>query len=179
MTGPGVYDISEAEYFADPALSCSGAKLLLPPSCPALFKYRQDHPEHKRVWDFGTAAHRLVLGQGADFVVLDYENYRTKKAQDAAKEAQEAGAAPVLAREHTQILAMAEAIRRHPIAGPLFDPGYGGEAEQSLFWTDEETGVPRRCRIDWMRLEATGRPTAADYKTCASADPDSISESGQ
>ena len=178
MTGhaPGVYDIPEAGYFADPALSCSGAKLLLPPSCPALFRWRQDHPEHKRAWDFGSAAHRLVLGQGADFVVIDADSYRTKAAQKARDAAQAIGAAPVLTHEHKQILAMAEAIRRHPIAGPLLNPDLGGVPERSLFWTDEETGVSRRCRIDWLPSWQIGRLIVTDYKTCASADRDSIAK---
>ena len=178
MTGhaPGVYDIGEAEYFADPALSCSGAKLLLPPSCPALFRYRQDHPEHKRVWDFGTAAHRLVLGQGADFAVIDADNYRTDAAQQARDEARAAGAAPVLTHEHQQILAMADAIRQHPIAGPLLDPCRGGNAEQNLFWMDKETSIPRRARLDWLHESSAGRVIVADYKTCDHADPASIAK---
>jgi PDDEXK-like domain of unknown function (DUF3799) len=177
MTGypPGVHDIPEADYFADPALSCSGAKLLLPPSCPAKFKWRQDHPEpYKRAWEYGTAAHRLVLGQGADYVILDYDNYRTGNAQQARDEARAAGAAPVLAREHQQILAMADAIRLHPLAGPLLDPSWGGKPEQSLFWLDAETGVPRRARADWLPAPGHGRYVLADYKTAASADAESF-----
>lgn len=174
---PGVYDIPEADYFAaTDALSCSGAKLLLPPGCPALFRYRQDHPERKRAWDFGTAAHRLVLGQGADFIVIDADSYRTKAAQKARDEAQAAGAAPVLTHEHAQILAMAEAIRRHPLAGPLLAEGIG-EPEQSLFWVDHETGVPRRCRADWLPgPDYWGRYIVTDYKTCVSASPAAITK---
>ena len=46
----GVYDgMDEDAYHADPvpggSLSASGAKLLLPPSCPALYHYRRDHPK--------------------------------------------------------------------------------------------------------------------------------------
>lgn len=174
---PGVYDIPEAEYFgATGALSCSGAKLLLPPSCPALFRYRQDHPEYKRAWDLGTAAHRLVLGQGADFVVLDYDNYRTKAAQKARDEARAAGAAPVINPEYEQIKAMAAAIRKHPIAGPLLDPDCGGKPERSLFWLDEDTGVQRRCRVDLLPGPGRGRYIVTDYKTADSASPAAIAK---
>jgi hypothetical protein len=64
-TTPGFYDdIPEAEYHADrDSLSVSGAKVLL--KAPALFKWQQDHPVHKDVFDFGSAAHALVLGVGA------------------------------------------------------------------------------------------------------------------
>ncbi|MGW9447058.1 hypothetical protein, partial [Bacillus mobilis] len=48
ITRPGVYDgIPEAVYHRDPvpggSLSSSGARKLLAPSCPALFKYDQEH----------------------------------------------------------------------------------------------------------------------------------------
>jgi hypothetical protein len=48
ITEPGVYDIAEDHYHADPvpggSLSNSGAKKLLPPSCPAKFAYEREHP---------------------------------------------------------------------------------------------------------------------------------------
>ncbi len=73
---------------------------------------------------------------------------------------------------------MAEVIREHPIAGALLNPDRGGEAEQSLFWQDEETGVRRRARLDWMPdlTNAWGRFIAVDYKTCSSAGPDAIAK---
>ena len=175
--GPGVHDISEHDYFAATgALSCSGAKLLLPPSCPALFRYRQDHPEHKDVFDFGSAAHKMVLGAGPELAVIDAPDWRTKKAQEAKKAAYAGGRTPLLAAEHAQVLAMTEAIRRHEIAGPLLDPANGGHAEQSLFWVDEETGVHRRCRVDRLPEPGRGPFVVTDYKTTDHADPDSIAK---
>ena len=174
---PGVYDIPEADYFADPALSCSGAKLLLPPSCPALFRYRQDHPEHKDVFDFGSAAHKMVLGAGPELAIIGAPDWRTKKAKEAKEAAYAEGKTPLLAAEHAQVLAMAEAIRRHEIAGTLLDPGAGGNAEQSLFWVDYETGIQRRCRIDRLPDgQAPGPFVLTDYKSCEHADPDSIAK---
>ncbi len=75
---PGVYDDLPAEYYhADPALSASGMKLLLDPGCPALYRYERDHPQPpKATFDFGHAAHRLVLGDGAKLRVLDYDDWR-------------------------------------------------------------------------------------------------------
>jgi hypothetical protein len=173
---PGVYDIPEAEYFgATEALSCSGAKLLLPPSCPAKFFYRQDHAEYKRHFDFGTAAHRLVLGEGADFVVIDADSYRTKAAQAARDEAQAAGAAPLLNHEYDQVKEMAGALRAHPVTGAMFDPA-DGHAEQSLFWRDERTGIMRRSRLDWLTGIAFGRPIIEDYKSTISAAPEDIAK---
>ena len=176
MTGhpPGVYDIGETEYFADPALSCSGAKLLLPPSCPAMFRYRQDHPEHKDVFDFGSAAHKMVLGAGPELAVLDFENWQTKASREKRDAAYAEGKTPLLPADLAKVEAMASAIRQHPVAGPLFDPGRGGQPEQSLFWSDEETGIKRRCRIDWLPEPIRGRIVLADYKTADHADPASV-----
>ena len=174
---PGVYDIPEADYFgATGALSCSGAKLLLPPSCPALFRYRQDHPEHKDVFDFGSAAHKMVLGAGPDLAIVDAPDWRSKAAREARDAAHDEGATPLLLSDFSKVQAMADAIQRHDLASVLLEPEFGGQAEQSLFWADEETGVHRRCRVDWLRDPGHGRFIAVDYKSCAKADPDSIAK---
>jgi PDDEXK-like domain of unknown function (DUF3799) len=174
---PGVYSIPEADYFADPALSCSGAKLLLPPNCPALFRYRQDHPEsasRKDVFDLGSAAHREVLGAGPDLAVINADSWQTKAAREKRDAARAEGRTPVLAADYERVKAMAEAIRRHPEAGPLLDPDRGGKAEQCLFWTDEDTGVPCRARLDLLPEPDWGRYIAVDYKTAEHAGLESV-----
>lgn len=176
FTMPGVYNIPEDVYFADPALSCSGAKLLLPPSCPALFKHRQDHPQRKDVFDFGSAAHRMVLGAGPEIAVVDAPDWRGKDAKDARETARDTGQTPLLLADFGKVQAMAAAVRAHPIAGALLDPDRGGQPEQSLFWTDEVTGVHRRCRVDWLPQPGRGRFIVTDYKSCASADPAAIAK---
>ncbi len=179
ITAPGVYDgIPEDEYHADPvpagSLSASGMKLLLPPSCPAMYRYRLDHPKTSAAFDYGTAAHKLVLGSGPPIAVIDAPDWRTKAAQEARKDAHARGAVPMLAGQFSEVQAMADAIRAHPIAGPLLDPAYG-KAEQSAFWTDEETGIWRRLRFDFLpHVDEVRRLIIADYKTCDKADADSV-----
>jgi hypothetical protein len=164
---PGVYDgMPAADYHAHPALSASSAKLLLPPSCPALFRHWADNPRPpKREFDRGHAAHGLVLGVGEQVVVVDAADWRTAKAKAARAEAYGSGFVPVLAHEWQAVLDMAAALRRHPIAGPLFEPGTG-RAELSIVWDDTDFGVQRRARLDWLK----GR-LVVDYKTCDSAAP--------
>lgn len=165
----GVYDIPEADYFgASYALSCSGAKLLLPPSCPAKFFYRQDHAEYKAEWDFGSGAHNLVLGTGPQIVVCDYGDWKKQAARDERDAAREAGNIPLLPKELAQVEAMAAALLAHPYAEFLF---FDGRPEQSLFWQHERTGIPLRARLDWLPEMKTGRPIIADYKTADSAEP--------
>jgi hypothetical protein len=178
---PGVYDIPEDEYHADPvpggSLSSSGARRLLPPSCPAIFRYEQDHPVRKDVFDFGSAAHKLVLGAGPVIVVVDAEDWRTRAAKERREDIRDAGAIPLLRAEHAQVQAMALAIRRHPIASVLFDPSGNGRPEQSLFWQDPETGVWCRARPDWLPdTYADRRLIIPDYKTTVSASPEHITK---
>jgi hypothetical protein len=170
-----VYDLPAEDYHADPvpggSLSSSGARLLLPPGCPAIYRWQADHPQPpNRTFDFGHVAHRQVLGVGPDVVVIDAEDYRRTAARAARDEAYAAGAVPLLATEHEQVLAMEAVLRAHPVAGPLFDPSKGGVPEHSLFWHDD--GVWRRAMLDWYRPAGPGRRLIiADYKTCRSADP--------
>lgn len=172
VEAPKVVDGLSAEaYHADKtSISSSGLRALLNPGCPAQFKYDRDHPAPpKREFDLGHAAHKLVLGEGEEVDVLDFDNYLTKAAKQARDEAREMGVVPLLRHEWEQVEAMADAIRQHPIAGPLFTPGTG-IAERSIYWTDPATGVRCRVRPDWLR-----GPIIVDYKTIKDAAPDTIS----
>lgn len=177
MTDALVVDaMPEEEYHSHPALSVSGAKRLLLPSCPAIFKHEQDNGRaNKRVFDFGHAAHGLVLGVGEPVKVLPFDNYRTKAAQDAQKAAYAAGEVPLLTDEWATVVAMADAIRAHPLASLLFDPDRG-IAEQSVFWHDDRHGVDRRARFDWLRDPDGDRPLIVDYKTTVSVNTAAIAK---
>lgn len=178
ITEPGVYDIPDVVYHADPipggSLSSSGARRLIPPSTPARFKWEQDHPVYKNVYDQGHAAHKLVLGAGAEFVVIDADDYRTKAAREERDAARAEGLTPLLAAEHAVAQGMARALVQHPIASRLLAPGTG-RPEQSLFWQDDLTGVWRRARLDWLPNPIPGRRMiVTDYKTTKAADDESL-----
>lgn len=162
ITEPGVYgDLSDEAYHADPvpagSLSSSGAKALLPPSCPATYAYEREHPVYKAEYDLGHAAHLMVLGTGPELWVVDADNWQTKKAREDRDTARADGQVPLLAADYDTVQAMALALRQHPEAGSLFDPF--GAAEQSMFWVDDETGVWCRGRVDWLGEDIV------DYKT--------------
>jgi hypothetical protein len=173
----GVHDDMPPDvYHADPApggsLSSTGARMLLAPSCPAKYRWYADHGQAaKKEFDLGHAAHSEVLGVGESVVVVDADSWRTKKAKEEAAAARAAGAVPLLAADWQTVLAMADALRAHPIAGPLLAPG-SGRPELSLFWPDLEFGVQRRARLDWLRpATPTSRALLVDYKTTDSAAP--------
>lgn len=171
---PGVYDQLPAEdYHRDPALSASGMKLLLDPGCPAQYRWERDHPqEQKNIFDIGNALHRRVLGAGAKLRVLDFDNYKTKKAQDAKKDAYTEGFTPVLPDEMERVRAMETAVRAHPLAGHMFR---SGRPEVSLFFKDPTSGVSLRSRLDWLDVDRPGRAVMTDLKTIGTGvDLDSI-----
>lgn len=178
ITEPGVYDdMPERVYLADPvpggSLSFSGAKALLPPSCPARYKHDRDHGRPpKATFDFGHAVHSLVLGAGEPIVVVDAPDWRGKAAREQRDAAYAAGHVPLLAADHAAAQAAADAVIAHPIAGELFAAGI---AERSLFWQDETHGVWRRARLDWM-TERNGRTIVVDLKTSQSAEPRAIAK---
>lgn len=177
ITEPGVYDDLPIEaYHADPvpggSLSSSGARKLLAPSCPARFRHEQLHGSgSKPEFDFGSAAHALLLGTGAEIVVIDAKDWRTKAAQQQRDEAREAGLVPLLTAEHDKALAMVAALRANPTIAALFADG---TPEQTLVWQDEATGVWRRARPDWLPLRRGDRQIVVDYKTARSVEPSAL-----
>jgi hypothetical protein len=177
ITTEGVYDLTAEIYHADPvperlgySLSVSGAKKLLPPSCPAIYEWGRRNPQpHKDAFDFGHAAHSLVLGVGAEIKVLNFPDWRTKAAQDMRDDCYRFGLVPLLAADYEQVKAMAEAIKSHPVASALLNPE-NGKPEQALFRQDEQ-GVWLRSMLDWLPNPSKGRMVIPDYKSCLSAAP--------
>jgi hypothetical protein len=179
ITEPGLYPgIPEDAYHRDPvpggSLSVSGAKLLLPPSCPAVYKYNRDHGHRaSKAQDKGTVVHGLVLGTGAPVRVIDADSYRTKAAQQQRDEAIADGCVPVLIAEQTECEAIAAAVLNHDVAGALLD---GIDAEVSMFWQDPEYGIWLRGRMDAM-TSAWGFPCIVDFKTTADCSPEHFAKS--
>ncbi|NUP38940.1 MAG: hypothetical protein HOY76_18470 [Streptomyces sp.] len=163
-------DLSNEAYHADKtSLSSSGARALLPPSCPARFRYDQDHPQPaKKTFDLGNAAHKTVLGNGPDLEVVPGARWDTSKAKAHIAEIRERGGIPLKDHEMQMVNEMAEAIRRHPLASALLEPAFGAP-EQSGFWIDGPTGIRRRVRFDWLPSIQSGRLIIPDYKTTADA----------
>jgi hypothetical protein len=180
VTEPGVYDMPNDVYHADPvphgSLSSSGAKRLLPPSTPAHFRWYRDNPEQpKSCYELGSGAHTKVLGTGDEIVVVDADNWQTKAARTQRDEARAAGKVPLLTRDHERVTAMAQVLHEHPTAAALFEAG-SGIPEASMFATDPNTGVMMRARADWLPTADpdTGLLILPDYKTTTRADTESL-----
>lgn len=169
-----VYDLPEAEYHAHPALSSSGARLLIDPSCPALFRHAMDNPEppSTEALALGSAYHSLAFGVGAEVVEIPAELLARNGAIStaAAKEfvdlARKAGHIPLKAGQIETLRAMAEVLR----SDPLFRAATAtGQPEVSFFWEDLH-GVECRGRADWLPSKGR-RLIVLDLKTSISAHP--------
>ena len=172
---PGVYDaIPEDVYHGDKAsLSSSGARAIL--KSPAQFRYDQDHPRPaKKEFDFGHAAHSLVLGVGAPLreipepLLATNGAVSTKAAKDFVAQARADGAIALKPEEYQKVKAMAAALTANPYAKALFDAE--GQAEQSIYWNDPDTGTRLRARPDWMTRPGE-RLIIVDYKSTVDSAP--------
>lgn len=172
ITAHGIYDMTAEDYHDQHDwLSVSGAKRLLKPSCPA--KFKAGVQVHKPHFDLGKAAHTRVLGDGEEVVVVDALDWRSKEAREARDAAYAEGKVPILVADNLVIDAMAASLEAHPVAPLLFATG---KAEQSIFWTDEQTGVQCRARLDWLPEKQNGRRIIIpDLKTAVSAEPGEFS----
>lgn len=169
VIGRGVIpNMPEAEYHAHPALSSTGARLLL--DAPVKFKYRQDHPQPaKAAFDLGSAAHTKVLGIGANTVVYPDEhltaggNVSTKAATvEWARQQRADGLIPITEADARRVDAMAEAVLADPDARAVLE----GIAGREVSIITEVDGVPMRARFD-IYDGAHG----ADLKTARDSSP--------
>lgn len=163
ITEPGLYDLPADVYHADPvpggSLSATRAKLLLDEGGPAKFRHRADHGQPpKTEFDFGHAAHALVLGKGEKLAEFDFDSWRSKAAQAARDEARAEGKVPMLAHQMRIAEDMADVLSRHALAMETL----AGKPEVSMFY--ERDGLWLRGQMDVMGEEHTG-----DYKTCVDA----------
>lgn len=182
VAGPGLYDMPAAVYHADcapePSLSSSIARTLLAQSPlhayhrhPRLGGATDDAPDRQR--EIGTAAHKLLLGRGAEIVVVDADSYHSKDAKEQRGAAYAENCAPILRPDLDTVEAMVAAARRQLRAFPELRPLIDGEgqSEVALVWRD--CGIWARGLVDWLHPDGLIR---ADYKTTsASAHPGAVS----
>jgi hypothetical protein len=164
------------EYYADPcevpSLSQSIAKTIVTKS--ALHAWTE-HPrfganrgDSTAAMDEGTLIHRLVLGKGADVVIVESDAFRTNAAKAARDEAIAAGKLPVLAHKYENALAVANTLKSNLLTehGIRLD----GESEVAIEWQEEGADGLVTCRglMDHVKIDE-GR--IYDVKKVESAHP--------
>lgn len=171
---PGIYDLSEDVYHADPArepsLSAGSAKTLisgtplhcafehprrrelLPHFDPAMLQ-RKEAAESDPKFDVGRAFHAIHTGKGGQMVVVDAKDWRSKEAKAAREEATAAGDTALLTEQADRVLDMSKAVHRELVGQLGRDPFVDRETnELAMFWRDQDRGV-------WCR----SKPDSLDY----------------
>ena len=161
--------MTEHEYRSNPAISRS--ELWWFNKSPEYFKWRKEHPtEPTPALLFGQVAHKLLLEPDTfqdEFAVAPNVDRRTK----AGKEEWEAfcmeaaDKTVVSADVFYQAYQMILKARDIPLVMELL----ACEHEVPLFWTDSDTDVNCKCRLDAMLTDEEGRITIVDYKTASDA----------
>lgn len=83
------------------------------------------------------------------------------------------GKALLLKEEYERLRNAVDAVWSHPRASEILSMT-DAAVEQSIFWTDEETGLRLRCRPDCRRLSL---PLLADLKTTGDASREAVAKS--
>lgn len=165
----GTLMISNAEYHADPAVSASHLHAVLQSPQHYFKKYidpNRPKNEPTAAMRLGTLGHTAVLEP--DELKKRHpvvSSRRTKEAQQLIND----GFEPVLQSEMDTAEQMAESVRNHPEAAWLLSVG---EAEQSLWWNDDEHGLRCKCRPDWWSGDLV-----VDLKTTQDASPKAFAKS--
>lgn len=145
-----IYDMPHESYHALSAISNSGLKILGTKS-PAHFKYWRDNPKPSTDAQlFGIAYHMAILEpqRFAESVIYIPGNGNKKEVKEAVKEAQENGLIVLRGNDGNNqmetIRRMRDVLYQNPRAAKLLTGG----KEITALWTDHETGVECKGRMD-------------------------------
>jgi exodeoxyribonuclease VIII len=165
---PGIYQISDEEYFAAEALNNSFLKAML--VSPAHAKWQQDHPkEPSKEMRAGSACHCASLEPDQFMrryaVLPDNAPAKPTPQMLAAKKPSEssqqriqfwntfeaqAGDREILTNEQAaEFMHIGQTIRDHPELKRFFE---AGKAEQAVFGIDPETGLLCKCKPDYLTV---------------------------
>lgn len=173
---PGMYDISIEDYHRGPGISRSGVMKLN--RSPAHYWHEYLNPDYEPKPPtpdlvLGNALHTYVLELDQfekRYFVIPKFNKTTKEGKEHWKKIQsELGQREILSMSQYQtVQAMAESLQKHDWARRLLN-NKNVKIEQSLYWTDPDTGVLCKCRPDILRNEII-----CDLKTTKNGSPQSF-----
>lgn len=175
ISEPGIYDMPEDIYHADPApdpsLSSTLARLIVNRSprhaWTASPRLNPDfQPVNKETFDIGRACHAIMLGKGASIEVVDADDWRSKAAQQQRNEARAAGYTPLLRHQYEATQEMVGAASRQIEPFGLTFPLGPTEVVAAA----QIDGVWCRAMIDYAPDDVL--QPLYDVKTCDDASPE-------
>lgn len=167
--------MTNAEYHSHEAVSKSDLDLIS--RSPLHYMDRkQNPPTQTEAMLFGSVVHKLVLEPetfAAEYAVAPKCDRRTKEGKQVWQAfADSISDETVISEElYAEAQNVANAVLNNPIAKKLLADG---QAEQSFFWTDAETGMECKCRPDYL-IENKG--LVIDLKTTENASPEKFVKS--
>lgn len=169
-------DLTTVDYHAHPAISRTGLKCFRESRrlyhARHVLRLPEAQMEPTPAMNLGTLCHAELLEPGSlegQFAILpdEFPDFRTKAAKQWRDEQQAAGRIVVKRQE----IAAQKAIVQS--AAATVGTWLGDDAaivEQPLFWKDVDSGLPCRCKPDWL-INRRDVVWACDFKTTADCSP--------
>jgi hypothetical protein len=169
-----ILDVTPDEYHAlTNSFRVSMAKVLIEKS-PMHAKAAIAKRDTKEM-DFGSIAHRLVLGKGKDYEVLNFKDWRTDASKAARDRVRKEGKVPVLPDMFERANCVAEAIRADLADREIY---FNGASELAVEWSETTPHGEVVCRAmfdhAWL---FTG--TILDLKITGDAAPASVERTAE
>lgn len=177
--GPGIHNISELLYHADPCEVPSLSRGTILALCTKTPEHAmRSHPRLNPGFEFrgttkgmdiGTCTHGILLEGDGKAGVVDAANWQSKAAKEERARVQKRGLIPLLTHEWEQVSGMAKAARKFVDASPFRGIFERGKPEQTLIWTQQR--AMHRARVDLLDLTDERQPVILDYKSTAASSP--------
>lgn len=165
--------MTEREYRQQPAISRS--ELWRMHESPEKFKYyRENPPEPTPALLFGQVVHKLLLQPETfndDFAIAPNVDRRTKDGKEAYNAFLTASEGKGIVTP--DVYETAQRMAQKALQEPLVQKLLAGKKEVPFFWTDEDTGIDCKCRVDCL-TEIGDNLIIVDYKSCTDASNDSF-----
>ena len=179
MTTTVMHNQSATEYHADPG--CSASRLKQLKRSAAHMRYAMDNPqEPTQAMIIGSATHSAILEPdlfAKEWGVLPPGHGSSKAVKEAKAELiVQFGADHILKPDaYDNILAMRDSVLGNALPADLLD---GATTEASYYWTDTDSGVECKARIDALPPEdSTWGDCVVDVKTTANGSPEEFRRS--
>ena len=171
---PGIYNLSPEAYHQGPGISRSG--LMEFKRSPYHYWYKYLNPDYKSesatpAQILGNALHTYVLEpdefEKRYFVIPEFNKVTKEGKERWLKIKSDLGKKETLSVHQYQALQyMAASLKKNKLASQLIEKA---EIEQSLYWTDPDTGILCKCRPDILRNNLV-----CDLKTAQDGSPRSF-----
>lgn len=171
-----IISCTHEEYFDRREFSASTARVLIERSELHARHYLDHERAPSRIMDRGSVIHGMLLGRGAKYACLPFDDWRTKASKESRDNARASGLIPLLHHEHSEYETAAREIRsRLDAAGHFL---IGGDPERAIVWSEQTTNGPLACKcmVDYLDLE---RATIYELKVTEDASPAAVERASE